>query len=100
MAGSRTSFSFFLHTRTHARTHYRDVDKVDDLIDDIREEMDTATHISDAISTPLDSSMQSDVSAAHSSQLTARPNPTHVAHHSTSLDQPTHPPETHDRRTC
>jgi hypothetical protein len=40
----------------------RDVDKVDDLIDDIREEMDTATHISDAISTPLDSSMQSDVS--------------------------------------
>jgi hypothetical protein len=39
----------------------RDVDKVDDLIDDIRDEMDTASHISDAISTPLDSSMQSDV---------------------------------------
>ncbi len=36
---------------------------MDDLIDDIREEMDTATHISDAISTPLDSSMQSDVRA-------------------------------------
>eukprot|EP00624_Nannochloropsis_granulata_P005006 evm.model.NODE_35316_length_12214_cov_24.859669.1 len=37
-----------------------DVDKVDDLIDDIREEMDTATHISDAISTPLDGGLQSD----------------------------------------
>lgn len=33
---------------------------MDDLIDDIREEMDTAAHISDAISTPLDSGMQSD----------------------------------------
>src|SRR6056297_2593962 len=37
-----------------------DVDKVDDLVDYIREEMDTATHISEAISTPLDGGLQDD----------------------------------------
>lgn len=41
----------------------RDVDQVDELTAEIQEEMDTANAISDAISTPLDSNVASDVSA-------------------------------------
>ena len=65
LEGSATNMEVFGAMRTGAKTMGQmrgamDVDKVDDLIDDIREEMDTATHISDAISAPLDGGLTSD----------------------------------------